>query len=156
MMTNQYSSFIVRSVLGFSISPILPIIIYTWYSWGEAFFPMIYIVTFVAYLLTVIVLLPAYLVVLRKGFFNVYSSSALSFSILFVLFYLFFVSMGSGSNAITSGAKMLVVDGEMTAAGYMTVLRSAFYIGLFGMLGGFIFAVFIRGKNLFNLNCSNT
>ena len=107
---------------------------------------------FVAYLLALIVLLPIYLVVFRKRLFNLYSSSFLSFIALFVIFALFFIAMGTGYNSLTAGSEALVENGSMTVAGYERALHGAFVVGLFGMLGGFVFSIFVRGRKLFSFS----
>lgn len=152
-MSDNGSNFLARSIGGFVFSPLFPSVLYAWFSWRDAFFPMVYFVIFVAYLLALIVLLPVYLVIIRKHLFNVYSSSFLSFAVLFVLFSLFFMAMGTGYTSLTAGSKVLVDEGSMTAAGYARAFYGAFIVGLYGMLGGFIFSIFIRGRKLFKLSC---
>lgn len=113
---------------------------------------MIFVVIFTAYLLSVIFLLPAYLVMFHKKIFNVYSSSLISFFIIFLTFCTFFLISGADYNSLTAGAEVLVEEGVMTAAGYARASYSAFLIGLFGMLGGFIFSIFVRGRKVFRLS----
>jgi len=151
-MNENGSNFSIRTIIGFICAPLLPSVLYTWLSWGEAFFPVIFVVMFVAYLLALIVLLPIYLIIFRKRLFNLYSSSFLSFIALFVVFALFFISMGAGYNSLTSGSEALVKNGSMTVAGYERALHGAFIIGLFGMLGGLVFSIFVRGRKLFSVS----
>lgn len=152
-MSNGDSSFILRNIVGFVFSPIVPSVLYAWHSWGEAFFPMVYFVIFVAYLLTFFVMLPLYLVVMRNHFFNVYSSSLLSFGVLFSIFLVFYIAVASGYNSLTVGGEVLVEGGRITAEGYLRSLMGAFVVGLFGMLGGIIFAIFVRGRKIFSASC---
>lgn len=151
-MSNDSSQVMLRSVIGFIVSPLIPSILYTWFSWGEAFFPAIFFAAFVAYIIALVLVLPVYMIIFRKRIFNLYSASGLSFLILFSFFSLLFVSMGSGYNALTSGSEALVENGQLTAAGYSRAFYGAFLIGLYGMLGGLIFSAFIRGKSVFNFS----
>lgn len=113
---------------------------------------MIYLVIFMAYTLSLFIFLPVYLALFYRHRFNLYSSSFLSFAVLFLIFAIFFLVSGSGYTSLTSGTEKLVEAGSMTMAGYFRALYSAFLIGLFGMLGGFIFSVFVRGRAVFRLS----
>lgn len=89
-MSERAAGGLIRTTSGFLLSPVMPCVLYTWLFWGQAFFPMIYLVIFLAYALSLFILVPAYLALFYRHQFNLYSSSFLSFAVLFLTFFIFF------------------------------------------------------------------
>lgn len=143
-----------RSFIGFFLSPIVPSVAYAWISWGaSAFIPLVYITLFIAYTLTVTLLAPIYIFLLKKNMFNIYTAMLASFLALFVLFSTAFLFTGSRYNELVLGSKILVENGILTLDGYKRLFHGAFIIGMHGALGGFIFTCLVRARNAFNIKC---
>lgn len=144
------SNFMARTMIGYVLSPILPSVLYTRLSWGDAFFPMIYIVLLSAYTLAFVFLLPAHVVIFRREIYNLYVSGTVSFAVLLVTFSVFFLLSGSGYENLISHGEVLVKDGNLSLDGYRRVLAGAFVIALHGIFGCLLFSAFVRGRKLFS------
>ncbi len=145
-MTNRYEQYgLKRIFLGIVLTPLLPSIIYTFIAWGvDLFIPFFYFVVFTAYVLMLVVLAPIFLVFIFKNrltFLGVILSSFLSLCLIFILF---FIWNDAGFTSLTVGSEQLVVDGQLTVAGYKNIAFNSMLIGFFGALGGVIFYIIVK------------
>ena len=149
-MSASAPGYLARLMIGYVLSPILPSVLYTWISWGDAFYPMIYMVLLAAYTVAFAFLLPAHVVIFRREVYNLYVSGSVSFAVLFVIFSVFFLISGSGYENLISRGEVLAKDGNLTLIGYRRVLAGAFVIALHGIFGCLLFSAFVRGRKLFS------
>ena len=139
-----------RLVIGYASSPILPGLLYAWLAWEGVFTPMIYIVMLAAYLLAILLLLPAHLFIFKIKKYNIYISSCTCFVLLFLIFLFFYIAMGSNYSNLEVGDKVLVDEGGITSAGYFRAVQAALIVGLHGVMGAVIFSIFVRGVHAFD------
>lgn len=131
---------IARHVIAFVFAPLIPVLIYVWISFGtEAFFPFIYIALAVAYGLTVVIAVPAYLVLLAKGKRGLLPVIVVSGTVFFVIFLAINLISYASYEALQIGSTALVVDSEITLNGYLKAGFNSAVVALLASIGGMLF-----------------
>ena len=138
------------------MAPLLPSILLAHLWWDYMFYPALIGTLIVAYTVSIFILLPCYLILIKKNFFNLYSVVGLSFIILFLFSFAFYTYMVSDSNLLIVGGQTLVESEKLKYEGYIRAIKASLLIGLHGVFGTFIFSIFIWEKNsLVYKNCIN-
>lgn len=131
---------IARHVIAFVFAPLVPVLVYVWVSFGaEAFFPFIFIALAVAYGLTIVVAVPAYLVLLAKGKRKLRHMAAVSAAAFFVAFLIINLFSYASYETLQVGGGELVVSGEITLSGYLKAGLNSAVVALLAGIGGVIF-----------------
>lgn len=131
---------IARHVLGFILIPILVSLLLTIYESGIAnIFPFYIFTFFETILLTVFILLPMYLILLRRNAISLIVMTSSAFIAVFVVSLISSYITRSHFNDLSVGAKVLVFNGKITATGYFDLIQHAFEIGLTAAVGALVF-----------------
>lgn len=145
---NRYN--VLRIIASFLTAPLITSVLYTWISWGYVFSPYLIIVLLCAYFILVVVFLPISLILFYKRWFNLYSSAAISFIVLFFIFLLLNLISSSRYTELTVSGLTLVKNGQITNLGYWRAVYGAFIVGLMGGVASCIFCAIMRGKKIFS------
>ena len=130
------------------MAPLLPSILLAHLWWDYMFYPALIGTLIVAYTVSIFILLPCYLILIKKNFFNLYSVVGLSFIILFLFSFAFYTYMVSDSNLLIVGGQTLVESEKLKYEGYIRAIKASLLIGLHGVFGTFIFSIFIWDKKI--------
>lgn len=135
-----YRSRLMRVLLALIAAPLVSTVIYTLIAFGTAlFFPFVFFVAGTAFALTLLVFVPVYLVLLWKGWISFPVIVAAAFFVTLSVFLTAFVGMDQGFTTMQAAGKELVVDGQMTPAGYANALKNAVMVAILGAVGGAVF-----------------
>lgn len=130
------------------MAPLLPSILLAHLWWDYMFYPALIGTLIVAYTVSIFILLPCYLILIKKNFYNFYSVVGLSFIILFLFSFAFYTYMVSDSNLLIVGGQTLVESEKLKYEGYIRAIKASLLIGLHGVFGTFIFSIFIWDKKI--------
>lgn len=130
---------------GFFVAPLISSILYAAITGFESnFFLTLIAAIIIAYMITLIIMLPVYLIIRYKYTFNFQKVALLSFGLVFVIFLSYLIYTGSNSINIVNGSKIIVASGQITLDGYIYYLMAASKIALFSLFGGLIFYFFAK------------
>lgn len=140
MIENIHRTQIARVLLALIAAPLTATVAYTLIAFGPAlFFPFVFFVAGTAFALTLLVFVPVYLLLLWKRWISLSSIVASAFFVTLLVFLISFIGMDQGFTSMRSGGKELVVDGQMTSAGYVNAVVSALTVAAVGAIGGLVF-----------------
>ncbi|MBI3899738.1 MAG: hypothetical protein HY308_15790 [Gammaproteobacteria bacterium] len=135
-------SILYRTPVAFMLAPIIPSIVYVYLSWGQETSLFLFLLTIVvAYGLTIALMLPSFLILVRTRKFNIYSSTVIPFVILFLLSIAYSACSYGGFGAFEAGGDVLVMNGKITMEGWKNIVGDAGVVALLGSLGGIIFFI---------------
>lgn len=140
MTTPSFSLRVARVLVGLIAAPLAATIAYTLVAYGaKLFFPFAYFVAGTAFTLTLLLFVPVYLLLLAKGWTSLPAVVGTAFSVTLVVFAIGFFAMDQGFTTMRAGGEDLVVQGRLTAAGFLNVLKGALIVAMTGALGGLVF-----------------
>jgi hypothetical protein len=132
-----------RTTLAFLVAPIIPIVLFSGFYFGRGrFLPLLPFVTAVAYFITIVVAMPIYMVMVKRGWLRwwhfglVGAIPALSFD---AFLYLMSLGSGGGSNFSHDKAVDLIVDRHNDFVIYLHETRRLLLMALTGVASGFVF-----------------
>jgi len=98
----------------------------------------------IAFGITLAVMMPSFLILLRVGGFNAYTSVAIPFLILLLISAVHSAWSYSDFDMLEVGKNVLVRDGAITPAGWQNILADATLLGLLGAAAGAVFFFVLR------------
>lgn len=136
---------ICRTLAAFVLAPLLASAGYVYISWaGEVSWFTFLLTVGVAYGITLALMLPSFLILLRVDGFNAYTSVAVPFLILLAVSAIHSTWSYSDFDMLEVGKDILVTDGTITSIGWQNILADATGLGLLGAAGGAVFFSVLR------------
>lgn len=139
-----------RGVLAFLATPAIAAICYALLAWGGDLELQLFVLPFalaVAYGLTAVFMLPAFLLLTFRGLYS-WSSAIAVPGIILGLFFLisgYFSSQDYG--VLESGRRVLVKDGALTTAGWLNLLTNSGIMAVMGSVsGGLYYVIYGPGR----------
>ncbi|MFC4259631.1 hypothetical protein ACFOZ5_11375 [Marinobacter lacisalsi] len=133
---------IFRGFLGFLVTPAIAAVAYALFAWGGEL--RLFVLPFtlaVAYGLTVVFMLPAFLLLTTKGWYSWWSAVAVPGIILGVFFLISSYFSYQDYGALESGGRVLAKDGALTTAGWLNLFVDSGIMAAIGCASGSIFYV---------------
>ena len=137
---------ILRCLLAFIVAPAVASILYALVSWGAALGPYILVLTLmVAYVLTLLLMLPLYLFLQKAGRSSLVSALLAPGLALGLVCVIWSVISYQGYRALETSAGILVRNGGLIVAGWLNILADSALLAGCGVLAGVVFFV-LRGQ----------
>ncbi len=129
-----------RVLVALIAAPLVATIAYTLVAYGaKLFFPFVYFVAGAAFTLTLLLFVPVYLLLLAKAWTSLPVVVGAAFLVTLVVFTIGFFAMDQGFTTMRAGGEDLVVQGRLTVAGFLNVVKGALIVSATGALGGLVF-----------------
>ncbi len=129
-----------RVLLALIAAPLVSVFTYTLVAYGATlFFPFVYFVAGMAFTLTLLVYVPIYLILLFKRWTSLPIIVGTAFAVTFIVFVFGYLWMGQGFTNLHAGGEKLVTEGQLTTAGYMSIVNSSLTVAATAALGGLVF-----------------
>ena len=140
-----------RSFLAFLVAPLVPLLMLSTYVLGaEIFIQGVLLVGAYAYLITLLVAVPIYMLMLFKRWLKWWQFALLGvIPALSLDIWVFLNSWGSKSVlvSLSLGGVDIIVDGKRTLEGYIFLAKNLGFYSLTGVGAGLLFWYLAHGKN---------
>ena len=140
-----------RSVLAFLVAPLIRVLMLSFYVMGvENFVRALPLVGAFAYLITLFVAVPIYILMLFKRWLKWWHFALLGIiPSLSIDIWAFFMSMGLGDGLVSlrQGDVDIIVEGKRTFAGYIYLVKRMGFYSLTGVGAGLLFWYLAHGQN---------